>query len=95
MKMKSIIILAVVLFSFGFVGISFAVDIQGKIVSITGGHDFDVKDKSGKVMHREEALPPDLKVGDMVTIKNGNITKDAVQDSALATPTKKKSSKGK
>jgi hypothetical protein len=80
MKTKSIImILVAVIFSFGVVGISAAVDVKGKIVSITGAHDFDVKDKSGKVVRCEEVIPSSFKVGDMVIVKDGKVIKDTAQ----------------
>lgn len=95
MKMKLIIVLLSVFFSFGVVSISFAGDVRGKIVRIKGAHDFYVKDNSGKEVYCQEVLGPDMKVGDMVTVKGGEVTKDAVQDTAPTIPSKKKNSKGK
>jgi hypothetical protein len=96
MKMKSIMILLVaVTFSFGIVSISAAVDVKGKIVKIQGAHDFDVKDKSGKVVHCEEVIPAGFKVGDMVTVKDGKVTKDTGKKGTPTTDTKKQSSSGK
>ncbi|MCG6537762.1 MAG: hypothetical protein L7F78_24365 [Syntrophales bacterium LBB04] len=88
MKTLRALLVALVL-TIGMAGLGHAAEARGKIVSITGAHDFDVKDKSGKVSHREEVLPAGFKVGDMVTVKDGKVTKDDVQDTAPETPAKK------
>ncbi|MBF0559458.1 MAG: hypothetical protein HQL08_11845 [Nitrospirae bacterium] len=85
MRMKSIIALLVaVVFTLGMVSFTFAADVKGTVTKVEG-KSLTVKDAAGKETKVECSNAGDVKVGDMVDVKDGKATKEAA---------KKKSSSG-
>ncbi|MBZ0158001.1 MAG: hypothetical protein K8I29_17530 [Alphaproteobacteria bacterium] len=87
MKMKALIALVVAMvFTLGVAGLSFATDMKGTVTKIDG-KKVTIKDAAGKDSTVEVKNAKDVKVGDMVTVKDGTATKEAA-------PAKKKATSG-
>jgi len=90
MRMKSIITLVVAMvFTLGLVSWTFAADakeVKGTVTKVAG-MTVTIKDAAGKEVNVKVNNAKDVKVGDMVTVKDGMATKEAA-------PAKKKSSSG-
>ena len=87
MRMKSIIALVVAMvFTLGMVSWTFAADVKGTVTKVAG-MTVTIKDAAGKEVNVKVSNAKDVKVGDMVTVKDGMATKEAA-------PAKKKSSSG-
>jgi sRNA-binding protein len=85
MRMKSIIALLVaVVFTVGMVGLTFAAEVKGTVTKVEA-KSVTVKDAAGKETKVDVSNSSEVKVGDMVTVKDGKATKEAA---------KKKSSSG-
>ena len=85
MRMKSIIALLVaVVFTLGMVSFTFAAEVKGTVTKVEA-KSITVKDASGKETKVDVTNSGDVKVGDMVTVKDNKATKEAA---------KKKSSSG-
>ena len=77
MKMKSIIALLVaVVFTFGILGIAFAAEVSGTVTKVEA-KSITVKDASGKQTKVDVSNAGEVKVGDMVTVKDGKAVKAA------------------
>ena len=90
MKMKSIITLLVAMvFTLGMVSLTFAADVKEAKGTVTkvAGMTVTIKDAAGKEVNVKVSNAKDVKVGDMVTVKDGKATKEEA-------PAKKKSSSG-
>jgi len=88
--MKSIITLLVAMvFTLGMVSLTFAADVKEAKGTVTkvAGTTLTIKDATGKEETVKVSNAKDVKVGDMVTVKDGKATKEAA-------PAKKKSSSG-
>ncbi len=89
MKMKSIITLLVAMvFTLGMVSFTFAADVKEAKGTVTkvAGMTLTIKDAAGKEVTAKVSNAKDVKVGDMVTVKDGKAAK------AAAAPAKKKTS---
>lgn len=76
MRMKSIIALFVALvFALGMVSLAFAADMKGTITKMDA-KSVTIKDAAGKET-KVDAACKGVKVGDMVTIKDGKCAKEA------------------
>jgi hypothetical protein len=95
MRTKSIIALLIaIVFAFGVVGITFAADakeVKGTITKVEG-KSITVKDSAGKESKVTISNANDVKVGEMVTVKDGKATVEKAP--AAAAPAKKSSSGG-
>ncbi|HKN19175.1 MAG TPA: hypothetical protein VJW95_05205 [Dissulfurispiraceae bacterium] len=93
MRMKSIITLLVAMvFTLGMVSLTFAADAKEAKGTVTkvAGMMLTIKDAAGKEVTIKASNAKDVKVGEMVTVKDGKATKEA----APAAPVKKKSTGG-
>ena len=92
MRMKSIITLLVAMvFTLGMVSLTFAADVKeakGTVAKVAG-MTLTIKDAAGKEVTVKASNAKDVKVGDMVTVKDGKATKEAA-----SAPAAKKSSSG-
>ena len=92
MKMKSIITLLVAMvFTLGMVSLTFAADAKEAKGTVTkvAGMSVTIKEAAGKEVTVKVSNAKDVKVGDMVTVKDGKATKEAA-----SAPAAKKSSSG-
>ncbi len=81
--MKKIIALLVALvFTFGVVGLTFAVELKGTVTKIEG-KKITVKDAAGKETTVEVKDTAGAKVGDNVTIKDGVVTVEKKKKKAI------------
>ncbi|MFO0754364.1 MAG: hypothetical protein U0411_13705 [Thermodesulfovibrionales bacterium] len=77
MKMKALIALVVAMvFTFGIVGLSFAAEVKGTVTKIDGSK-VTIKDAAGKESTVEVKNAKEIKVGEMVTVKDGTAKKKA------------------
>ncbi len=91
MRMKSIITLLVAMvFTLGMVSLTFAAEVKGTVTKVSG-MTVTVKEATGKEVSVKVSNVKDVKVGDMVTVKDGKATKEAAP---AAAPAKKSSSGG-
>ena len=85
MRMKSFIALIVaIVFTLGMVSFTFAAEVKGTVTKVEG-KAVTVKEASGKEVKVDVSNASDVKVGDMVDVKDGKAMKEAA---------KKKSSSG-
>ena len=87
MRMKSIIALVVAMvFTLGMVSWTFAADVKGTVTKVAG-MTVTIKDAAGKEVNVKVSNAKDVKVGDMVTVKDGKAAK-----AEAPAPAKKKTS---
>ena len=90
MKMKSIITLLVAMvFTLGMVSLTFGADVKEAKGTVTkvAGMTLTIKDAAGKEVTAKVSNAKDVKVGDMVTVKDGKAAK-----AEAPAPAKKKTS---
>jgi hypothetical protein len=75
MRMKSFIALLVAMvFTFGMVSFTFAAEVKGTVTKVEA-KSITVKDSAGKETKCDVSNPSDVKVGDMVDVKDGKAAK--------------------
>ena len=82
MRMKSLIALLVALvFTFGMISFTFAAEVKGTVTKVDA-KSVTVKEASGKETKVDVSNAGDVKVGDMVDVKDGKATKAAAKKSS-------------